>query len=116
MELKRRSVLIVLAVGIAAILLWWLLIRTDQYGLTAWHHGVDLFTDDDWVGWIYPFGPEGRAIKVGPFNSLGLCQQYAFEHLQREYDAWETAEYYCGYQCTVFEEMRSDSQCQVVRK
>ena len=104
------------AIGIPLVLIWIAFYHTDEHGLTPWEYTQDLFVSDDWVGWIHPFGQEGRALKVGPFDSVQNCQAYAFDHLKREYDSWEDAEYYCGYLCGSEEDQQREDQCKLITK
>lgn len=90
--------------------------HTDEFGLTPWEKGQDILVSDDWVGWIRPFGQEGRALKVGPFDTVQNCQAYAFDHLRREYDTWKDAEYSCGYRCGLGEYPQNENDCRLVRK
>jgi hypothetical protein len=116
MGFKYRVTLIAIAVAIPIAFLWVAFFHTDEYGLTPWEYTQDVFVSDDWVGWIHPFGAEGRALKVGPFDSIKHCQRYAFEHLQREYDSWENAEYYCGYLCGADGAEQSEDECKLITK
>jgi hypothetical protein len=106
----------IIAIAIPAGLLWLAFIHTDENNLTAWEHTKDVFAEDDWIGWIHPFGQQGRVLPIGPFDSVEQCQNYAFDHLQRQYDAWDTAEYYCGYKCISDDHRMRDANCEVVRK
>jgi len=106
----------VLAIGFPIVLVWIAFFYTDEFGLTPWEYTQDVFVSDDWMGWIHPFGEEGRALKVGPFDTVQNCQAYAFDHLQREYESWENAEYYCGYRCGVEEDLQKEDQCKLIRK
>jgi hypothetical protein len=104
------------AIGIPLVLVWIAFNHTDEFGLTPGEYTQDAFVSDDWVGWIHPFGNEGRVLKVGPFDTVQNCQAYAFDHLKREYESWEDAEYYCGYRCGMEEELQREDQCKLIRK
>ncbi len=112
---KRKFPYMLFGVFIVAVAVWMFFAR-DQYGLSPIDNIEDFFTQQDWVGWIHPFGKQGRVLQVGPFDSLESCRGYSFHHLQREYEEWASAEYYCGYSCEDANHKVREEYCKVVRK
>lgn len=99
------------------VLFWLAFFYTDEYGMTSWEHTQDLLGEDDWIGWIHPFGTEvSRAIQIGPYDSLDQCQSDAFDRLQRSFNDWKSAEYFCAYQCASQDHRLREKSCKVVRK
>jgi len=112
-QLARR---LALWIGIVAGLTWFFFLRTEALDMSKWQRFQDSINSDDWIGWIHPFGAEVRALEVGPFDDIEQCRTYAFEHLEREYDDWENAEYYCGYRCGDAHFRNREAECQVITK
>lgn len=111
---KHRSVIIWIAFAISVAL--FIFERENEYGLSPWDNLQDLRHGDDWMGWIHPFGREGRVLPVGPFDSLTHCRNYSFAHLEREYSGWDTAVYFCGYDCEDENHQIRESACKSVTK
>lgn len=117
--MKRSKRILKLApwIVILGVLFWLAFFYTDEFGMTSFEHTQDAFSDDDWIGWIHPLGTEvSRAVSIGPYDSVGECQNDAFERLQNSYNEWSSAEYFCGYRCTSDDHKLREQVCRVVRK
>ena len=117
MKRKKRYLKFAPWILVLAVLFWLSFIHTDRYGLTSWEHTRDAFGEDDWVGWIHPLGMDvNRAVTIGPFDSIEQCQNEAFERMQRSYNEWTSAQYFCGYRCTNDDHRDREENCRIVRK
>lgn len=117
MKVHKRALKHAPWVIILIVLYWLAFYHTDEFGMTSWEHTRDALGDDDWIGWIHPFGSEvSRTVKLGPYDSLEQCQNDAFDRLQRSYNEWRSAEYYCGYKCSSNDPRLREQNCRVIRK
>ncbi len=117
MKLGKRALMHAPWFVILLVLFWLAFFNTDEYGMTSWEQTQDLLGEDDWIGWIHPFGTQvSRALSIGPYDSLAQCQSDAFDRLQRSFEDWDDAEYFCGHECTSEDHRLREQACKVVRK
>ena len=103
--------------AVPILLLWWAFVHSNDVGMRGWQQASDFFNEDDWMGWIHPFGDAvNRVIPVGPFDSIEGCRDYAFSHLAREYQTWESARYFCGYNCESGDHEQREDACDILTK